>query len=357
MSEHVIHCAAGANSYDIIVARGVLDQAGTRMRDLTGGTRAAVLSDTNVAPLYLERLTASLQRAGYEVVPYVFPAGEQSKKLSTVVAFYEHMVRAGVTRTDCVVALSGGVCGDMAGFAAATYLRGLPYYQIPTSLLAMVDSSVGGKTGVDIEAGKNLVGAFYQPRAVFCDPALLSTLPERDFADGMAEVIKYGAILDAALFRALSEETLCADSPALDSVIARCISLKCDIVEKDEHDLGLRAILNFGHTLGHAAEKLADFTGLTHGSAVAGGMVLAGSIGEALGLTESGTAQQLAEMLERYDLPVTLPYPPDALCAAARSDKKNLAGRLKFVLLTRIGSAELHPMQLAELEATLAAIL
>lgn len=348
-----ITCKTNNNSYPITIARGAFEEAGLLIRKVNGGSRAMILSDSHVAPLYLSSLISSLEAENYTVSSHVFTAGEEQKRLSTVTGFYEALTAANITRTDCIIALGGGVTGDMAGFAAATFLRGTPYIQIPTSLLAMVDSSVGGKTGVDIEAGKNLVGAIYQPKAVIVDPNLLQTLPKSDFADGMAEVIKYGAILDEDLFFLLQSEKLSAESEGLTSVIATCISSKCKVVEEDELDLGKRAILNFGHTLGHAAEKLANYTGLTHGKAISGGMVIAAKLGEKLGLTENGTLEKLSFLLQTYHLPTSLSYSASDLTSAAKNDKKNLQGKLNFVLLSKIGTALLYPIQFDQLELLL----
>ena len=284
--------------YTIRIERGALDQLGAYCASLFApGKKAVVITDTHVAPLYLERVSTSLRNAGFDVTSCAFPAGEPSKRLSTIEGSYGHMAQAHITRSDFAVALGGGVTGDMAGFAAASYLRGIPFVQVPTTLLSQVDSSVGGKTGVDLPQGKNLVGAFWQPSFVLIDPDTLNTLSPHFFADGMGEVIKYGCIKSRALFDLLIEtEDI---TSIMEDVIYRCVDIKRDVVERDEFDTGERALLNFGHTFGHALEKLHQYQGLSHGAAVGIGMVMMARLGEKAGFTAPGTADKIAAALEK----------------------------------------------------------
>ena len=267
--------------YEVIVEDGVLDRAGEKIAPLVRpGSRAMIVSETNVFPIYGERLKASLEKAGIHTAEFVFEAGEPQKQLSTVMQIYEALAENDFTRSDIIVTLGGGVAGDMGGFAAATFLRGIDFVQVPTSLLAQVDASVGGKTGVDLPFGKNLVGAFYQPRLVLIDPNVLASLPDSTFADGMAEVVKYGYISNREILTMVSQPDYKSN---IENIIYECVKIKRDVVAIDEHDTGLRMILNFGHTIGHAAEKLGNYTDLTHGQAVAIGMVAAMRLSALLG--------------------------------------------------------------------------
>lgn len=331
-----------AKPYSILLERGLLAQTGKHCLPLfSTGTRAMVISDSNVFPLYGETVMDSLRQAGYEACSCVFPAGEQSKLLSTVETFFRALGENGFTRSDFIVALGGGVTGDMAGFAAATFLRGIDFVQIPTTLLAQVDSSVGGKTGVDLPFGKNLVGAFHQPRLVLIDPDTLSTLPPHFFADGMGEVIKYGCIRRPALFKYLMEEDA---REHLEEVIYECVDCKRQVVEADALDKGERMILNFGHTLGHALEKLHGFSGLSHGEAVGIGMVLIAKAGERAGLTAPGTSEKIAALLERYHLPTETDRNMDELAKATALDKKSAGKNLRLILLHEIGDAYIYTL-------------
>ena len=347
MSVERIPVKAGTN-YEILVGGGLLDRAGEQIREtLPGVCRVVVVTDSNVRPLYAAQLLSSLKSAGAEVWLHEFKAGEENKTLETVAAMYEAFARAGLTRTDAVAALGGGVTGDMAGFAAATWLRGIRLVQIPTTLLSQVDSSVGGKTGVNLKSGKNLVGAFHAPRLVLIDPSTLSTLPERVFRDGMAEVIKYGCILDRALFERLEREEA---GQFLEEMIVACVDGKRRIVERDEREAGERILLNFGHTLGHALEKLHGYAGLTHGEAVGIGMVKISRAGERAGLTAPGTARRIAKLLQKYKLPTEDPARAAELAKAAAQDKKRSGDALRLVLLTEIGRAFVHEVKAEELE-------
>lgn len=336
--------------YTIQIERGALDSLGARCASLFApGAKAVVITDTHVAPLYLERVSVSLRSAGFDVTSCAFIAGEPSKRLSTVESMYGHMAQAHVIRSDFVVALGGGVTGDMAGFAAASYLRGIPFVQVPTTLLSQVDSSVGGKTGVDLPEGKNLVGAFWQPSFVLIDPDTLSTLTPHFFADGMGEVIKYGCIKSRALFDLLAntEDLL----PIMDEVIYRCVDIKREVVERDEFDTGERALLNFGHTFGHALEKLNHYQGLSHGAGVGIGMVMMARLGEEAGWTAPGTADQIAAVLKKYDLPTHSNLPLDQIVEATASDKKSTGSSIGLVLLKEIGESFVRKVSRAELPA------
>lgn len=321
-------------SYNILIEHNILDYAGVFIRPLTQAIRAVIVSDTNVAPLYAERVRKSLELSGFEVSEFIFEAGESSKRLSTIEKMYMHFYEHNITRTDIVIALGGGVAGDMAGFAAASYLRGIDFVQIPTSLLAQVDSSVGGKTGVDLPVGKNLVGAFRQPILVLIDPETLVTLPDMFFRDGLGEVIKYGCIRSGSLFERLEQENA---EDFIDDIIYECVSIKAEVVQNDERDTGERAILNFGHTLGHALERLNGYSGLTHGEAVAAGAAMITRISEKHGLTNAGTSARLEALLKKYGLPVNGNFPLREIVAATKGDKKSSGTGINFVFLKSIG--------------------
>lgn len=335
--------------YEIKIERGLLARAGDELRrvpELEKAKKVAVVTDSNLEE-QAQAVVSSLKDAGYRsVLLHVFPAGEQSKNLTSIAAMLEAFAAFGLTRTDFIAAFGGGVTGDMAGFAAASYLRGVPFVQIPTSLLAQVDSSVGGKTGVDLPQGKNLVGAFWQPRLVLIDPDTLCTLPPRYFADGMAEVIKYGCIRSRTLFDNLKDGRA---KDRMEEIIYQCVDIKRQVVEKDELDKGERMILNFGHTLGHALEKIYDFQGLSHGEAVGIGMVKLTKASEAAGFTLKGTADQIASVLEAYGLPVSDPASHQALAQGAVNDKKSLEGRLNLILLKEIGQCAVCPIPQGQL--------
>ncbi len=330
-------------AYQVDIGSGILSQTGDKVRSiLPKAEKIAVFTDTNVGPLYLERLTESLDQAGLAVYPFIFPAGEESKNLSTYASFLAHLADSGLTRTDAVLALGGGVTGDMAGFAAATFLRGIAYVQIPTSLLAAVDSSVGGKTAVDLPQGKNLVGAFKQPACVLCDTDLLGSLPEREWSNGMAEVIKYGVLYDRGFFDSLSSPV---DPAHAEDMIARCVEFKAKAVEFDETDHGSRQFLNLGHTLGHAIEKLSSFT-VPHGFAVAAGMVLIARAGEKKGLTEAGTADEILRICRVHGLPCESRETAAALYEASLGDKKRSGSRVSVIVPETIGRCSIRVLDL-----------
>lgn len=325
-------------SYDIIIQNGILDETGKYLRNLTDAKTAVIITDDIVDALYAERAACALHNADFKVLKFVFPNGERSKNIHTYAEILEFLAQNRVTRTDCIVALGGGVVGDMAGFAAATYQRGIDFIQVPTTLLACVDSSVGGKTAIDLTAGKNLAGAFYQPRAVLCDPETLSTLSDRLFSDGMAEVIKYGVIFDKAFF-----DFLCKNEAKknLETVIEACVKFKRDVVEQDEKDKGLRGLLNFGHTLGHAVEGCSDFA-VSHGSAVAIGMVLAARGAHLTGMTATDCTEQILEVLQKYDLPTETAYTAQQLLDRALSDKKRDGTAITLVIPKTLGECVLR---------------
>ena len=336
--------------YAVHIEAGILDRVGEFVRQSVGGQTAVLVSDDAVAALYGDRVEESLRAAGYETLRFVFPHGEASKNAETYLSLLNFLAEHRVTRSDAVVALGGGVVGDLAGFAAATFLRGIAYVQIPTTLLAMVDSSVGGKTAIDLEAGKNLAGAFYQPWVVLCDPETLSTLPAATFADGCAEVIKYGVILDEALFSWLKEPI----RPQIDQVIERCVQLKRNVVVQDERDHGVRQLLNFGHTVGHAVEANSHFA-VSHGQAVDIGMCIAARAAAAKGLCSQACAAEVEEMVARYDLPRRTDFSAGQLARAALSDKKRSGAVIHLILPENIGHCVIREVPVAELEDFIAA--
>lgn len=339
----IIKVNLGAKSYNIEIAAGLLDEAGAKIRSLSKAQRAAIISDSNVDALYGARLQKALDGSGFAVTRIVFPAGEKSKCLAELAKIYDRLAEAGITRSDLVVALGGGVTGDLGGFAAATFLRGVDYVQIPTSLLAQIDSSVGGKVAVDLPAGKNLVGNFYQPKLVLIDTELLKTLPVRFLHDGLAEAIKYGCIRDEALFEKIAamrdDDDLLAN---IGGIVERCCAIKAEIVEHDEFDTGERMVLNFGHTIGHAVEKCCGFTDFTHGEAVGIGMALLTKQTERLGLTELGTAEKITSVLQKYNLPVDANYADAELLQAVGMDKKKSGSSITLIILKKIGASFLQ---------------
>jgi 3-dehydroquinate synthase len=355
--ETTVNARAG-NSH-ITVGPGVLRQIGAVAQKTVKGRRACVVTDSNVCNLHLSPVMESLEANGFEAEQVSVPAGENSKSLEMVSTLWNTFNGYKITRTDLIVALGGGVVGDLAGFAAATYLRGVAIMQIPTSLLAQVDSSVGGKTGIDLSFGKNLAGAFHQPRAVLVDPLVLETLPRARFAEGMAEVVKYGCIRDAKLFADIENfaDNSNGDSSRSDKlfeIISRCIAIKADIVNRDEFDLGERMILNFGHTIGHAIENVMGYGYISHGEAVAIGMVAAARLGEQIGKTPQGTSRRIEALLKKLSLPTETEFTVNDIFQTMVSDKKNLSGTINFVLLNKIGDAVTVPFSPAELKEQLA---
>ena len=331
--------------YDIKIGFGLLDRVGELCREtLPRAQKLAVVTDSNVQPLYLERVTNSLKQAGFQVLNLTVPAGEGAKCAEQLVMLWEKLMEFGMTRTDVVAALGGGVVGDLAGFAAATLLRGVDYVQIPTTLLAQVDSSVGGKVAIDLHAGKNLAGAFWQPSLVLIDPDCLSTLSDRTFSDGMAEVIKYGCIRDRAFFDLLDR---CGGRAGvierIDEVIYTCCDIKRRVVLADERDTGERMVLNFGHTIGHAFELAGNYEAWTHGQGVAAGMNWAAQIGVGLGVTPD-IVYPIQNILKKYGLPIDIPCPWDTLTRAVLRDKKNLGGKINLIVLESLGHAIPYPV-------------
>ena len=333
--------------YKVIVERGALDSLGKRASELTKAKRAMIVSDTNVAPFYLERAKESLEACGVNVCTFIIEAGERSKSTDNLVRLWEALAENEITRSDLVVALGGGVVGDLAGFAASSFLRGVKYIQIPTTLLAMTDSSVGGKTAVDLKAGKNLAGAFYQPCIVICDPDTLKTLPADNFRDGMAEVIKYAMINRPALAEMLSVYD--GSENMLDEIIATCIEDKRDVVSRDEFDFGERALLNFGHTPAHAIELYSNFE-ITHGSAVAVGMVIMTRASVKMGLCTEETLQALLDLLCKFGLPTETTFSAKEIAAGALGDKKRSGDSVSVIMSYGVGDARICKVKLPELE-------
>ena len=322
--------------YNIFIEKGLMSSCGKYIKEVSNAAKVCLISDTNVYKIYGNTVEEQLKSVGYDLCTYVFDAGEESKTTATVISMVEFMAEKGLTRNDLVVALGGGVCGDMAGFAAAIYLRGIDFVQIPTSLLAQVDSSVGGKTAVDLPQGKNLCGAFHQPVLVLIDPNTLDTLTPHFFSDGMAEVIKTGCIKSASLFEKTEKQNA---KDIIDDIIFECVGIKAGVVERDEKEHGERALLNFGHTSGHAIEKLHNFTTISHGEAVGIGMVMITKAGEANGITEKGTCKRIADVLKKYNLMTEDSNTLQNIIACMNADKKRTADSINFVLLSKIGES------------------
>ncbi len=345
-----VHVAAG-KPYDVLIGRGLLQQAGEYLLQTLGAPcTAALLTDDTVDALYGEAAENALRQSGFRTFRFAVPHGEAHKELATWHSMLDALARAHMTRTDVVVALGGGVPGDMAGFAAATYLRGVRFVQLPTTLLAMVDSSVGGKMGVNLSSGKNQVGAFHQPSLVLCDPDVLGTLPQDFLADGVAEVIKYGVLGDEALFSLMESGAWQAHT---EQVIETCVQAKADLVRQDERDTGSRQLLNLGHTLGHGIERCSGYA-FSHGHAVGVGMVYAARLAARLGLCAPEVEARIQTALTQNGLPTSAPYSAQALLDAALADKKRAGDTLTFVLPRAIGHCELYPVKLSELPELIA---
>ena len=330
-------------SYDILIKAGLVRQLDRILAEYCPAAAYAVISDSHVAKLFGEELVRQLSTTGGRAELFAFPAGEWNKTRETWASLSDHMLAAHLGRDSAVIALGGGVVNDVAGFVAATYLRGVPLVQVPTSLLAMIDSSIGGKTGVDVPAGKNLLGAFHQPRAVVIDPELLGSLASVQLSAGLAEAVKHGVIADADYFAFLETEyaaIFAKHAPALERLVRRSVEIKAEVVAQDEREQGRRAILNFGHTVGHAVEATSKYEVL-HGEAVAIGMVYEARLAESLGIATPGTAQRIQTVLERLHLPTERPDSShvDDLIAAMRADKKVRAGEIRLAFPTSIGSA------------------
>lgn len=345
----VIDVTLPQNSYQIAIAHNSLDDLGTKMQGLSSGKKLGkkvlLVSNPLVFGHYGERAIASLESAGFEVSRCILPDGEEYKSLATIQKIYDTALENRLERSSTMVALGGGVIGDMTGFAAATWLRGIHFVQVPTTLLAMVDASIGGKTGVNHPQGKNLIGAFYQPRLVLIDPLVLQTLAVREFRAGMAEVIKYGVIWDAELFPQMEaadrlDELGYLGESLLQEILVRSCQAKADVVGKDEKEAGLRAILNYGHTIGHAVESLTGYTVVIHGEAVGIGMVAASRLAVALGMWDEESDKRQLALIEKTGLPTKLPEGLDieAILDSLQNDKKVKAGKVRFILPTAIGS-------------------
>lgn len=327
------------HGYPIYIERGILGKAAEKISEVYQGKKVMIISDDQVYSYYGEKLKENLSEK-YQCFECVIPHGEPSKSIHTLPGVYSQLLKAKLSRTDLILALGGGVVGDLAGFVAATYLRGIKFVQIPTSILAQVDSSVGGKVAVDLPEGKNLVGAFYQPKMVLIDPDVLDTLPERYVIDGMGEVIKYGCIKNAELFNKLEEYgSFEVMKEHIVDIIGTCVDIKRQVVEADEFDTGERLLLNFGHTLAHAIEQYYNYERESHGEAVAIGMYQITQISEEWGLTKPGQAKRIRKVLEAYKLPTAAGIPMGEMRAAMQLDKKNLNDELKIVLLHEIGDA------------------
>jgi 3-dehydroquinate synthase len=335
----------GPRSYSILVGVGALAQVGPELRQLEPGRKVALVSDAGILGLHGGTVRRSLGEAGFEVTDILVPDGEAAKTLDVARAAWDRLVDAGFDRTSTIVALGGGAVGDLAGFVAATYMRGMNLVQVPTTLLAQVDASIGGKTAIDHPRAKNLIGAFHQPRLVLTDPAVLTSLPERKFRSGLAEVIKHGIVLDAAYFRDLEEhltDVLRRDLPTLERVVAGSCRIKASVVERDEQEAELRAVLNYGHTIGHALEAVTSYKRWAHGEAIALGIVAEARLAEKLGVAGAETTERQRRLLERSGLPVAgIGVVPNAVLEALARDKKARDGRVPFVLAPEIGSFRL----------------
>lgn len=340
----VVNVPLGTRSYSILIGQALLSRLGPECRKLQLGRRCALISDRNVMPRFGALAERSLKAAGFDPVRITVPAGETAKGLKTVQRCYDELAAHRLERKSFIVALGGGVVGDLAGFVAATYLRGVPFVQVPTTLLAQVDSSVGGKVGVNLRAGKNLVGSFHQPRLVLCDLDVLKKLPAREFRAGLAEVIKYGIIYDADLFRRIERDlpSLLMLSPKLlGDVVARCCEIKADVVGQDETETGLRAILNFGHTIGHAIENSVGYGKYLHGEAISIGQIAAAHLSAALLGLPRADVERIRGLFAQAGLPTAIRLTSarrSRLFEAMKLDKKVSAGEIKFVLANQIGN-------------------
>ena len=334
-----------SSEYDVIIERGALARAGELVASVISPCSLCILTDDTVDALYSKAVEESLSSSGFRVIKFVIPHGEASKNTASLINLLEFMAESAMTRSDAIIALGGGVVGDLAGFAAAVYLRGIKFVQIPTTLLACVDSSVGGKTGVDLVAGKNLAGAFHQPSLVICDPDTLDTLTPEIFADGCAEVIKYGIINDKPLFELLKSGV----RENIESIIASCVQNKANIVAADEFDTGKRQLLNLGHTIGHAIEARSDFA-ISHGSAVAMGTVIVTRAAVSLGLCAESELSEVIDMLRSTSLPTECPFDADELTEISLRDKKRFGDTITLVVPYAIGDSRLYKINVTELK-------
>ena len=342
---NTVHVTA-SKSYDVHIGAGLLKDLGAYVTQVKKVKKVCIVSEDTVWSLFGETAKASLLDTGFEVIEFVFRSGEQFKNAAVYLELLYFMAENQITRTDLIVALGGGVVGDLAGFAAATYMRGIPFIQVPTTLLAAVDSSVGGKTAIDLPVGKNLVGAFYQPAMVLCDTECLKTLPEDIFRDGCAEVIKYGVLYDPELFAHLVQTGLDFDR---EKVVTRCVELKRDVVAEDEFDTGARMRLNLGHTIGHGVEACSHFT-VSHGKGVATGMAIVARAGEKYGICDAATKDAIVNLLEKFCLPVSCAYSAAELYQVALSDKKRSGGTVNLIIPERIGYCRIAPTPVEEVQ-------
>jgi len=339
-----VHVSAGGG-YDVTIGRGLLGNCGTILPSLLTTRRVAVVTDSNVQPLYLDTVISSLEASGFSVHSHVFEAGEKSKNIDTFGGILEFFARSGLTRKDCAIALGGGVVGDITGFAAGCYMRGIDYIQMPTTMLAAIDSSVGGKTAIDLGAGKNLAGLFLQPRAVLCDVDSLSTLPDEIYSDGLAEAVKVSILGDAELF-SLFERSGSDNSPEI--IIDHCVRYKAWVVEQDEKETGLRKLLNLGHTPAHAIEKLSDYE-ISHGRAVAMGLGIMARASAERGLCSTDCAARIQLALANCGLPAGAAYSPEDMAGIAAGDKKRTAGGVSVVLVREIGDCLFEEVALEDM--------
>jgi 3-dehydroquinate synthase len=350
----------GDRSYPIYVGDGLLSKAGEFLQQAGLRGKVAIVTSPTVAQLYLDTVQEALDRSGFEVVPVLVPDGEEHKNLQSLAMIYDRLISERLERQSCVLALGGGVVGDLAGFAAATYLRGVPYAQVPTTLLAQVDSSVGGKTGVNHQDGKNLIGAFYQPRLVLIDVNVLQSLPQRELVAGLAEVIKYGIIGDPELFQLLEQKIqplIALDRELLSQIIVSSCSLKAKVVEQDEREDDNRAVLNFGHTIGHALEAVTGYTHFLHGEAVGVGMAKAAAISVQQGFCDQSSFERVCKLIKKAGLPLEIPpsVPMQDLIQAMEVDKKSTGGKIKFVMCAGIGKTGFHWLTPGEILGALGA--
>jgi len=341
---------SASRDYDVVIDCGILERSGEYIKEFCKNSFAAIITDDKVDSLYSATLERSLETEGIRTVKYVFPNGERSKNAENYIKILEFLASNHITRSDLVIALGGGVVGDITGFAAGSYLRGVDFVQIPTTLLAMVDSSVGGKTAIDLEAGKNLAGMFYQPRLVLCDTDLLDSLDEKVFSDGCAEVIKYAALGSKEMFMHISDTKTGFDR---EKVIAECVQMKARIVAEDEFDNSTRQLLNFGHTVGHAAELCSGYE-VTHGSAVAIGMATVSAACARAGICDKATADSLKKICRAFSLPTELCFPMEEICSAILSDKKIKGSKITAVLCKGVGECFLKSFTLDEFRSFIA---
>ena len=337
---------SASKTYDIIIEDGIIRKTGALISELKKGGKVAVIADETTSSLFGETVKTSLLSAGFEAFEFTIPAGEESKSAENYISLLNGLAENKFSRSDSLVALGGGVVGDLTGFVAATYLRGVSFIQIPTTLLSAVDSSVGGKTAINLSAGKNLAGAFFQPSLVICDTEIIKNLPDDVFADGMSEVIKYGAIRNEKIFDLIKSGA----KENIEKIIGECVTIKRDIVALDEFDHGERQLLNLGHTPAHAIEKNSDFR-ISHGKAVAAGMVLMARAAEKLGHCESGVASEISELCEMFSLPTECEYSADEIFAVAMSDKKRANGEITLVVPKRRGESVLLKMPEDEMKS------